>query len=125
MTDTTNRPDSHGKEFQKWWYDYKIKNGLLGHMDRVTAHVEAAWNAGWEREYAVSHARALALEDANRTIAALRSETGPQWERTGDEASARYINAAPGRPVWFIAGDGQMWIYKLPPLPSSSERRDG
>ena len=31
--------------FAEWWYDYKIKNGLLAHVDRFMPHAEAAWNA--------------------------------------------------------------------------------
>lgn len=31
--------------FAEWWYDYKIKTGLLSHVDRFIPHAEAAWNA--------------------------------------------------------------------------------
>ncbi len=31
--------------FAEWWYDYKIKTGLLAHVDRFMPHAEAAWNA--------------------------------------------------------------------------------
>lgn len=32
-------------DFNAWWYDYKIKNGLLSHVDRYKPHVQAAWDA--------------------------------------------------------------------------------
>ena len=41
-----------------------------------------------------------------------------KWVKAPDDAAGKYINAAPGCPVWFIAGDGQVWLYCLPDLPS-------
>ncbi len=42
---TERSPAPLDKDFHAWWYDYKIKTGLLGHTDRYTPHIRAAWDA--------------------------------------------------------------------------------
>lgn len=42
MAEPQSRDDG---DFEAWWYDYKIKQGLLSHVDRLKAHAKAAWTA--------------------------------------------------------------------------------
>lgn len=50
------------QDFGAWWYDYKIKNGLLAHVDRFRTHAEAAWNAAQPSDTARKFYRAPSLD---------------------------------------------------------------
>lgn len=51
-----------------------------------------------------------------------RPEVG-EWKKVERTAgNVKYINAAPGRPVWFMDGDGEVWHYQLPLLPQRGSK---
>lgn len=61
-------------------------------------------------------ARQLERDLRQCAAAHMRRAIEPQWQKADGHVASKYINAAPGRPVWFVAGDGQCWIYMLPPI---------